>query len=68
MEALLAAIMVYLGIGLHMARDVAVPGAAPGLGPQLRIACAVLAAGLFWPREYWRMLKEDWDNYYLDAD
>lgn len=61
--------MVYLGIGLHMARDVAIAGnPPPGLGPQLRIACIVLAAGLLWPREYWRMLKEDWDNYYLDAD
>ncbi len=66
MEAVLAATSVYLAIAWQVARDIAVEDRSPGLGAQLRVAVRVLLGGFAWPRHYWRILKRDWDNYFVD--
>ena len=66
MEALFAAVAAYLAIGLDTARKLEIADRRQDPVSQLRIAAAVLAAGLLWPREYWGILKKDWNNYFID--
>ena len=55
----------YLAIAYDAARRHTVPAAA-GARAQARALGLVLAAGLCWPREYWALLRRDWDNHFLD--
>lgn len=66
MEALLASLTAYLAIALDTGRNVDVADGQQGIQAQIRVAGMVLATGLLWPRQYWHMLKKDWNNYFLD--
>ena len=66
MEALLASLTAYLAIALETARNVDVESEQQSIRSQARVAVIVLAAGMLWRRQYWQILKKDWNNYFLD--
>ena len=66
MQALLATAVAYLAIGWDTARKVDVQGYGPGASSQTSLAVVVLITALLWPYEYWRILKSDWNNHFLE--
>ena len=66
MEALLATAAAYLAVGWDTARNVDAQGYGPDRASQTRLALVVLITGLLWPYEYWRILKRDWNNHFIE--
>ena len=55
----------YLAIGLYTAWRSPAPAAA-GLSENVRVTTAVLGIALLWPEVYYRAIRADWDDYFLD--
>jgi hypothetical protein len=57
----------YLAIAFDAARRCATPDTVgAGAWAQVGAFGTVLTTGLAWPREYWALIRRDWDNHFLD--